>query len=226
MCHRPIVGESHVSRNSTHQLSSVYSTYSQGRTGNMATTGRGSITVLPPSPLDDDEQRPLLDAEHPDHGTIDRRIEGDEEDGDAEVIDEPTSTKVIVIMLCLWTGSFWAAMGMLPLLALPTSQVLTLVCRFHSRSHPRIPHKSELPLFNSAFLDRNRLSDRQRRHSASFRKNVRYLRQKSRNRLRQHLLRHWNSDLRSGYQCTHDDCWKSGSWYRRRLPKHDLDVHC
>ncbi|KAI4850874.1 putative major facilitator superfamily transporter [Aureobasidium sp. EXF-8845] len=72
-------------------------------------TGRGSITVLPPSPLDDDEQRPLLDAAHPDHGTIDPRIEG-EEDGDIEVPDEPTSAKVIVIMLCLWTGSFWAAM--------------------------------------------------------------------------------------------------------------------
>lgn len=78
----------------------------------MATTGRGSITVLPPSPLHDDEQRPLLDAEHPDHGTIDRRIEGeDAEDGDVDVVDEPTSTKVVVIMLCLWTGSFWAAMG-------------------------------------------------------------------------------------------------------------------
>ena len=78
----------------------------------MATTGRGSITVLPPSPLHADEQRPLLDAEHPDHGTIDRRIEGeDAEDGDVDVVDEPTSTKVVVIMLCLWTGSFWAAMG-------------------------------------------------------------------------------------------------------------------
>jgi hypothetical protein len=74
-------------------------------------TGRGSITVLPPSPLDDDEQRPLLDAAHPDHGTIDPRIEGDEEDGDTDVPDEPTSAKVVVIMLCLWTGSFWAAMG-------------------------------------------------------------------------------------------------------------------
>jgi hypothetical protein len=74
-------------------------------------TGRGSITVLPPSPLDDDEQRPLLDAAHPDHGTIDPRIERDEEDGDTDVPDEPTSAKVVVIMLCLWTGSFWAAMG-------------------------------------------------------------------------------------------------------------------
>jgi hypothetical protein len=74
-------------------------------------TGRGSITVLPPSPLDDDEQRPLLDAAHPDHGTIDPRIEGEEEDGDTDVIDEPTSAKVVLIMMCLWVGSFWAAMG-------------------------------------------------------------------------------------------------------------------
>jgi hypothetical protein len=83
-------------------------------------TGRGSITVLPPSPLDDDEQRPLLDAAHPDHGTIDPRIEGEEEDGDADVIDEPTSAKVVLIMMCLWVGSFWAAMGAYPPLPPPT----------------------------------------------------------------------------------------------------------
>lgn len=89
--------------------------------------GRDSITVLPPSPLDDDEQRPLLDAEHPDHGTIDRRIEGEEEDGDGDVVDEPTSTKVIVIMLCLWTGSFWAAMGEYSPI-IPTSQNTNHCC--------------------------------------------------------------------------------------------------
>lgn len=73
--------------------------------------GRDSITVLPPSPLDDDEQRPLLDEAHPDHGTIDRSVAAQEEEAEADVIDEPTSAKVMVIMVCLWVGSFWAAMG-------------------------------------------------------------------------------------------------------------------
>jgi hypothetical protein len=81
--------------------------------------------VLPPSPLDDDEQRPLLDAAHPDHGTIDPRIEG-EEDGDLDVPDEPTSAKVVVIMLCLWTGSFWAAMGELILHTSPLNPLTNL----------------------------------------------------------------------------------------------------
>ncbi|KAG9844015.1 putative major facilitator superfamily transporter, partial [Aureobasidium melanogenum] len=72
--------------------------------------GRDSITVLPPSPLDDDEQRPLLDEAHPDHGTIDRSVAAQEEEGEADAIDEPTSAKVMVIMVCLWIGSFWAAM--------------------------------------------------------------------------------------------------------------------
>lgn len=74
--------------------------------------GRDNITVLPPSPLDDDnEQRPLLDEAHPDHGTIDRSVAAQEEEGEADSIDEPTSAKVVVIMVCLWVGSFWAAMG-------------------------------------------------------------------------------------------------------------------
>ncbi|KAG9680981.1 putative major facilitator superfamily transporter, partial [Aureobasidium melanogenum] len=73
--------------------------------------GRDNITVLPPSPLDDDnEQRPLLDEAHPDHGTIDRSVAAQEEEGEADAIDEPTSAKVVVIMVCLWVGSFWAAM--------------------------------------------------------------------------------------------------------------------
>lgn len=141
----------------------------------MATTGRGSITVLPPSPLDDDdEQRPLLDAEHPDHGTIDRRIEGGEEDGDGDLVDEPTSTKVIVIMLCLWTGSFWAAMGEFysSLFHISLTSPILTIRRFHSRSHPRLPHKSKLPLLNAALLDCDWLPHRQCRHSASVRKNV------------------------------------------------------
>lgn len=81
--------------------------------------GRDSITVLPPSPLHDDEQRPLLDEAHPDHGTIDRSVASQEEEGEADAIDEPTSAKVVVIMVCLWIGSFWAAMGEhLPVLVL------------------------------------------------------------------------------------------------------------
>lgn len=73
---------------------------------------RDDITVIPPSPIHD-EQQPLLggDGAQQDHGTIDRdAVGGQEEDGE-DVVEEPMTTKVLVIMLCLWVGSFWAAMG-------------------------------------------------------------------------------------------------------------------
>ncbi|THX52887.1 putative major facilitator superfamily transporter [Aureobasidium pullulans] len=72
---------------------------------------RDDITVIPPSPIHD-EQQPLLggDGAQQDHGTIDRdAVGGQEEDGE-DVVEEPMTTKVLVIMLCLWVGSFWAAM--------------------------------------------------------------------------------------------------------------------
>lgn len=98
----------HVSR-CHRQLSFVHHL---GLTTTTMAGGSDNITVLPPSPLDDDnEQRPLLDEAHPDHGTIDRSVAAQEEEGEADAIDEPTSAKVVVIMVCLWVGSFWAAMG-------------------------------------------------------------------------------------------------------------------
>ncbi|THW58489.1 putative major facilitator superfamily transporter [Aureobasidium pullulans] len=72
---------------------------------------RDDITVIPPSPIHD-EQQPLLggDGAQQDHGTIDRDAVGGQEEGGEDVVEEPMTTKVLVIMLCLWVGSFWAAM--------------------------------------------------------------------------------------------------------------------
>lgn len=70
------------------------------------------LTVLPPSPLED-EQRPLLDTAsgQPNHGTIQETPEGLE--GNVPIADEPSTKKIVLIMGCLWLGSFFAALGML-----------------------------------------------------------------------------------------------------------------
>ena len=71
------------------------------------------LRVLPPSPIED-EQRPLLDNAdtQANHGAIDRDSAGQEEDGeDVPIAEEPTTARVMVIMVCMWMGSFWAAMG-------------------------------------------------------------------------------------------------------------------
>ncbi|TIA43904.1 putative major facilitator superfamily transporter [Aureobasidium pullulans] len=72
---------------------------------------RDDITVISPSPIHD-EQQPLLggDGAQHDHGTIDRDAVGGQEENGEDVVEEPMTTKVLVIMLCLWVGSFWAAM--------------------------------------------------------------------------------------------------------------------
>lgn len=78
--------------------------------------------MLPPSPVEE-EQRPLLDPNHPEegHGTIARESrdggEGGEygEDGEADVpiAEEPTTWKLITIIGAVWIGSFFAALGTL-----------------------------------------------------------------------------------------------------------------
>jgi hypothetical protein len=72
------------------------------------------MQVLPPSPLHDEEE-PLLGgngATRPDHGTLSRDCDGQEEDGEGSAVpDEPTTAKVMIIMWSMWMGSFWAAMG-------------------------------------------------------------------------------------------------------------------
>lgn len=67
------------------------------------------LTVLPPSPLED-EQRPLLDtaAGQPNHGTM-QETQPDGGESNIPVADEPSVKKVLLIMGCMWMGSFFAA---------------------------------------------------------------------------------------------------------------------
>lgn len=69
------------------------------------------LTVLPPSPLED-ERRPLLDvpAGQPNHGTIQETQDGGE--SGIPIAEEPSTKKILLIIGCLWIGSFFAALGM------------------------------------------------------------------------------------------------------------------
>lgn len=69
------------------------------------------LTVLPPSPVED-EQRPLLDTApgQPNHGTM-QEIYDDGESA-VPIPDEPGTGKILLIIGCLWLGSFFAALGM------------------------------------------------------------------------------------------------------------------
>lgn len=135
-----------------------------------------NIRVLPPSPID--EQRPLLgdNDQQADHGTIDRDVAGQEEEGDGEVPDEPTTAKITIIMWSMWVGSFWAAMG-----GFHASRseiingVLMNVHRLDHRCHSRLSHQSKLPFFNFALMDRNRVLDRKCSLPAAVWKTVGYL---------------------------------------------------
>ena len=69
---------------------------------------------MPPAPVDE-EERPLLDEEHPDHGTISREQAAaeNEDGGEGQMpkVEEPTTGKIMIIMGPLFLCSFFAAMG-------------------------------------------------------------------------------------------------------------------
>ena len=70
------------------------------------------LRVLPPSPLHEEQQPLLANGTPTDHGTIDRDGAAREEEGDeVPIAEEPTTVKVHIIMMSMWMGSFWAAMG-------------------------------------------------------------------------------------------------------------------
>ena len=71
-----------------------------------------SMQVVDPTPVDE-ETRPLLDEEHPDHGTISRQeayLEGAEDD--TLVVNEPSTLKLLATMIPLYISAFFAAAGM------------------------------------------------------------------------------------------------------------------
>lgn len=77
----------------------------------MARTEDG-LTVLPPSPLED-EQRPLLDTApgQPNHGTMQETLPDGGENA-VPIPEEPSTKKIMLIIGCMWMGSFFAALGM------------------------------------------------------------------------------------------------------------------
>ena len=80
------------------------------------------MEVVPPTPLDDEEQ-PLLDDEHPDHGTLTRQeayLEGRDADAEnaSQIVAEPSTLKLIASMGPLYLSAFFAAAGK-PALTLP-----------------------------------------------------------------------------------------------------------
>lgn len=74
------------------------------------TRTEGGLTVLPPSPVED-EQRPLLDtaAGQPNHGTIQETQDGGE--SNVPIAEEASTRKIMLVIGCLWIGSFFAALG-------------------------------------------------------------------------------------------------------------------
>jgi len=68
-----------------------------------------TLNIIPPTPIDE-EYRPLLDEQHPDHGTISER-EAHLEEAEDTVIDEPSAWKLVATMLPLFCSSFFAAAG-------------------------------------------------------------------------------------------------------------------
>lgn len=74
---------------------------------------RKGLTEVAPTPLDE-EERPLLDAEHPDHGTITREqaIQEERLEEGGPAVQEPGTGKVLLIMGPLFVASFFAALDM------------------------------------------------------------------------------------------------------------------
>ncbi|KAG8628932.1 hypothetical protein KVT40_002797 [Elsinoe batatas] len=74
---------------------------------------RGSLQDIPPEPVENDEERPLLDEEHPDHGTITNEQAIEEgravERADHPKGDEPSTGKLLITIGPLFLAAFFAA---------------------------------------------------------------------------------------------------------------------
>lgn len=72
------------------------------------------LTAVAPEPVDD-EQRPLLDEQHPDHGTISQEQaaweNGEAQENGVPIAEEPSTGRILLVMLPLFLCAFLAAMG-------------------------------------------------------------------------------------------------------------------
>lgn len=71
---------------------------------------KSSLVSVPPIPVDDEQRQPLLDAEHPDHGTISRQ-QADDEEVEDQVEERVSLARVLVVVGPLWIATFFAAAG-------------------------------------------------------------------------------------------------------------------
>ncbi|TKX21327.1 MFS transporter-like protein 117 [Elsinoe australis] len=74
---------------------------------------RGSLAAVPPEPVENDEQQPLLDEEHPDHGTISEHQAVQEgraiERAEDQNADEPSTLKLLITIGPMLVAAFFAA---------------------------------------------------------------------------------------------------------------------
>lgn len=76
----------------------------------MARTEDG-LRVLPPSPVHEEEQPLLNNADsQADHGTIERGPDGAQE-SNVPIPEEPSTKRIVLIIGSMWLGSFFAALG-------------------------------------------------------------------------------------------------------------------
>ena len=105
-----------------------------------------SLEVIPPAPIDD-EERPLLDEEHPDHGTITEHQAHEEHlDGESQdtIIEEPSTSKLLLTILPAFVGSFFAAAGMASFGSISEDKTLMLDNRLDHCRNTRIANKHQL----------------------------------------------------------------------------------
>ena len=83
----------------------------------MASRKDRNMRELPPAPINE-EERPLLDEEHPDHGTITEQqahqehLDGtDGAESQTTVVEEPSTARLLLTILPTFLGSFFAAAG-------------------------------------------------------------------------------------------------------------------
>lgn len=72
------------------------------------------LQVVPPVP--EDECAPLLADENGqahDHGTIEEQdaANGADIGGDSLLVKEPSTSELVIVMGCIWVGTFLAALG-------------------------------------------------------------------------------------------------------------------
>lgn len=132
--------------------------------------------------------------------------------------EEPPTRKLVLTMVAIWLGVFFAALGKANTIA--HGSCLTIGRYEHCRDADR-SYLIGLQLLVSAFLAGHWLSRRQFRLPASIRQADRYLWSSKWSTLQQLLLCRRYTHMRPRTQCTHHHRRASHCWHRRRRP----DVH-